>query len=437
MPCGRMFGLNGDRSVMYRPDPHVPEHFRSPLLVPFRVRSFRFQWPADLLTSWAFEMEVLILGWFILVETGSVLALTVFASLQFLGTLIAPIIGVYGDRLGRRTVLAVMRSMYLGLAATMMGLAFAGLLTAAHVFVIAFFAGLVRPSDLVMRNALIGDTMPAQHLMSAMGVSRTTMDSARIGGALIGAGLFSQFGIAMSYAVVAGFYAASLVLTFGVARGTARMSREADTTPGSPWSDLRRGLHHVWTTPIILAAMWLAFLVNLTIFPITHGILPYVAREVYMVDENGLGHLVASYAGGALVGSLVMSVFSGLRRPSRFMMVNIFLMFVVLFGFGQVETKLAGQAMLFLSGLLQSLAMIALVVTVLSVVGAAHRGLVMGVRMLAVYGLPLGLLGSGVLVDAIGYSGTVSLYSVVGLATSVAIAVRWRRAIWHGLRNES
>ena len=30
-----------------------------PTLAPFRIRSFRFQWPADLLTSWAFEMETL------------------------------------------------------------------------------------------------------------------------------------------------------------------------------------------------------------------------------------------------------------------------------------------------------------------------------------------------------------------------------------------
>ena len=41
-------------------------------LAPFRVRSFRFQWPGDLATSWAFEMETLILGWYVLVETGSV-----------------------------------------------------------------------------------------------------------------------------------------------------------------------------------------------------------------------------------------------------------------------------------------------------------------------------------------------------------------------------
>ena len=50
---------------------------RDSLLAPFRVRSFRFQWPADLATSWAFEMETLILGWYVLTETGSVLLLTI------------------------------------------------------------------------------------------------------------------------------------------------------------------------------------------------------------------------------------------------------------------------------------------------------------------------------------------------------------------------
>ena len=35
---------------------------RSLTFAPLRIRSFRFQWPADVFTSWAFEMETLILG---------------------------------------------------------------------------------------------------------------------------------------------------------------------------------------------------------------------------------------------------------------------------------------------------------------------------------------------------------------------------------------
>ncbi|HEU4643950.1 MAG TPA: hypothetical protein VFS80_00115, partial [Burkholderiales bacterium] len=63
-------------------------------LTPFRVRSFRFQWPADLATSWAFEMEALILGWYILVTTGSVQLLVVVGALAWLGSLFSPFFGV-------------------------------------------------------------------------------------------------------------------------------------------------------------------------------------------------------------------------------------------------------------------------------------------------------------------------------------------------------
>jgi hypothetical protein len=91
---------------------------RSLTFAPLRVRSFRFQWPADLLTSWALEMETLILGWYVMVGTGSVLLLTTFGSLQLLGTLAAPMFGVLSDRLGGRAMLCGMRADYALLVAS-------------------------------------------------------------------------------------------------------------------------------------------------------------------------------------------------------------------------------------------------------------------------------------------------------------------------------
>src|SRR5580765_2556558 len=89
-------------------------------LAPFATRSFRYQWPADLLTSWAFEMETIILGWYVLVETKSVVWLTVFGASQYLGTLIAPLYGVAGDRLGHKTLLLAMRCAYAVFASTLL-----------------------------------------------------------------------------------------------------------------------------------------------------------------------------------------------------------------------------------------------------------------------------------------------------------------------------
>ena len=79
------------------------------MFAPFAIRGFRFQWTADLMTSLATEMENVILGWYIVVHTGSVFLVTVFASLQYLGTLIAPGFGLAGDRIGHRNIIGLMR----------------------------------------------------------------------------------------------------------------------------------------------------------------------------------------------------------------------------------------------------------------------------------------------------------------------------------------
>ncbi len=400
---------------------------------PFQARSFRFQWPADLLTSWAFEMETLILGWYVLVETESVLLLTVFASLQFLGTLVSPMFGVLGDRVGRRVVLCSMRAAYACLATVLMTLGLSGALEPAHVFAVAFLAGLVRPSDLVLRYVLIGDTMPGSRLVSAMGFSRTTQDTARIAGALAGAGLFATLGIGVAYVFVVAFYAMSFALTLGVATGyVGHTGGRADAAPRqSRWRELGEGLAYVWNTPKVLALIWLAFLVNLTAYPFSMGLLPYVAKDIYGIDETGLGHLVAGIAGGALIGSIAMVLTGGRRHSTRWMLVNILIWYALLAVFARTETMAGGFVTLVLMGVAQSMAMISMASALLRAASDRFRARVMGVRMLAVYGLPIGLLSSGQAIERFGFAATVWIGVAVGAVFIALVAYRWRAAIWH------
>jgi predicted MFS family arabinose efflux permease len=400
----------------------------------FRVRSFRFQWSADLLTSWAFEMETIILGWYVMVHTGSVLLLTAFGSLQFLGTLVAPMFGVLGDRLGGRLMLCTMRAAYATLAALMLVLILAGLLSPVAVFAVATLAGIVRPNDLVMRNSLIGETIPPQHFMGALGLSRATMDSARVGGALAGAGLSTILGLASTYVVVMAFYLASLALTLGVARRRPMPDPTAPPRAGLPrssrWHELEAGVVHVLKTPELLAGMWLAFLVNLTAYPATSGLLPYVARSVYQVDATGLGWLVASFALGGLVASLTMVVTGGSRRPERSTLVHTAIWYVLLLGFGHARSMGVGVLTLLVAGFVQNVAMISMTATLLAAAGDGFRGRVMGVRTLAVYGMAPGLLASGFLIERIGYPLTITVSAGLGLLFTILIGARWRASLW-------
>lgn len=403
-------------------------------LAPFRVRSYRFQWPSDLFTSWAFEMETLILGWYVLVHTDSVLLLAVFGSLQFIGTLFSPMLGVVADKMPRRTVLCTMRGIFTAISSVLMLLALADLMNPVYVFALSALAGIVRPSDLVVRNALIADTIPAQFLTNAVGLSRATADSARIAGAIAGAGLFSLLGLGPAFVVVTAFYAISFLLSLGVYKG-----RPGEGLPGvvalaaaprSFWYDLKEGIAYVCKAPQILALMLLAFLINLTAFPVSHGLLPYVAREIYHLDSNGLAQLVAGFATGALIASIVMALTGGTRYSARTAFLQSLIWYVLLLLFSQIDIREAGIVVLVLIGMAQGFGMLAIFIALLTHSAPGFRARVMGVRSLAIYGLPIGLVAAGVLIEHIGYPATVLLYAGIGIFFTVAIAVVWRKAVW-------
>jgi MFS family permease len=406
---------------------------RTSALAPFHIRNYRFQWPSDLLTSWAFEVETLVLGWYIMVETGSVLLLTVLASLQYVGTLVAPVFGMIGDRIGHRDLLAMMRLAYTALSATIMTLALTGHLTPLNVMIVVAIMGLIRPSDLGVRGALLADIMPAAQLIGAISLARTTQDSARIIGALTGAGLFAILGISYVYVAIACLYFTAAVLMLCLtrpAKSHAAVDPHANLTPGSALlRDLKEGIVHAWSGPGMRAALCVAFLANLTAFPLTNGLLPYVAREIFHTDQTGLGYLSASFATGSLIGSITLSVASGVRI-ARLLIGATLAWYAMLLVFVEIRTMPVAMACLVLAGIAQSMSMISAAVILMRTASAHLRGRVMGVRMMVIYGLPIGLLAAGSLIDLVGFSATGTLYAATGFIAMTAIALHWRSDLW-------
>jgi MFS family permease len=411
----------------------LSEPARTSALAPFRIRNYRFQWPADLLTSWAFEVETLVLGWYIMVETGSVLLLTVLASLNYVGTLIAPVLGMIGDRIGHRDLLAAMRFAYTILSATIMTLALTEHLAPLYVMVIVAMMGLIRPSDLGVRGALLADIMPPEQLVGAISVARTTMDSARIAGALSGTGLFAALGIGPAYVAIACLYLTSAVLMLCVkppAKSHGMGNHTGDELAASSLlRDLKEGIVYAWSGPGMRAVLCVAFLANLTAFPLTNGLLPYVAREIFHTNQAGLGYLSASFAFGSLIGSITLSLTGGVRI-ARLLIGATLTWYAMLLVFVELKTMPVAILCLMLAGIAQSLSMISAAVILMRTAAERFRGRVMGVRMMVIYGLPLGLLAAGSLIDLIGYTATGTLYAASGLAVMLAIALHWRADLW-------
>tara|TARA_Y100001934_G_scaffold8969_1_gene12062 strand:- start:772 stop:1902 length:1131 start_codon:yes stop_codon:yes gene_type:complete len=370
-------------------------------------------------------METLILAWYILVETDSPFLLAVVGALRFGGTLLSPVAGVMADRAALRQVMVWLRVALSVLACAIIVADVSGVLGPVVVLIIAAASGLLRPAEHIIRNALIAETVPNNLLANAVGFSRTTSDSARIVGALVGAGLLAAIGIAWAYAVITLMYVGAIALTFGLPLRPPRASAQ-DT---APLRDLVVGFGYVYRDRPLRFTMFLALLANLTAFPLTHGLLPVVARDLYGLDEVGLASMVAAAATGSLVGSLLVAATLKTGSAARIMLVSMVLWHVLVCVFLQMPPSAAGWVILFFVGVSSSGAMSTMAVSLLHEASAEFRGRVMGVRMLAVYGLPIGLLVAGALIEEFGASTTLTWYGVVGILVSVWVALRWQQLI--------
>jgi hypothetical protein len=299
---------------------------------------------------------------------------------------------------------------------------------------IAAVMGLVRPSDIGMRAALVAETMPVDRMLGAMGIQRTTQDMSKVFGSLTGAGLVAWLGIGPAYTIVTCLYATSVLLTLkagGVQPAHAGGAGAPSAgTQGSPWRDLKEGIAYVWRMPHLLAGMCLAFLYNLTSFPLTNGLQPYVAKEVFGGDQTTLGYMVAGTAIGALLSSIALSRFGHSAPAARTMLCGAMAWYLALIVYAHTTNPLSGNLVLFVVGWMQSVSQVPLASTLLSTTDPKLRGRVMGIRMLAIYGNVPGLLIAGPMIARFGYSITATLYCLVGLTFVTWVAIHWRAHLW-------
>jgi hypothetical protein len=283
-----------------------------------------------------------------------------------------------------------------------------------------------------VRGALLADIMPTEQLVGAISLARTTQDSARIAGALTGAGLFAALGIGFVYVAIACLYLTAAILMLCLtlpAKSLGAADRRSDRPGSALLRELKEGIVHAWNGPGMRAALCVAFLANLTAFPLTNGLLPYVARDIFHTDQTGLGYLSASFAVGSLIGSITLSVAGGVRI-ARLLIGATLAWYTMLLVFVELRTMPVAMACLVLAGIAQSMSMISAAVILMRTASAHLRGRVMGVRMMVIYGLPIGLLAAGSLIDLIGYSATGTLYAAAGLISMMAIALHWRADLW-------
>ena len=373
------------------------------------------------------HMEFLVLAWFILQETDSPFLLGLYGALRYMGTLFSPFYGIVVDKYDRTRLLQISRTALTGFALLLLLLIPTGLLQVWHVFILVGVAGAARSFDGVVRQTLIPDVVPRAGISNAVALTQTARNVTQILGPIVAGLLLTQFAMGWSYIAIVGLYSiGTITATRLEARPRARLTPDAVSVV----TDMRRALAYVRKEEVVLGLLLLAFLVNLTALPLNNGMLPVYAKEVLDVGATKLGQLLGAYSAGATLGSIGIAFLPPMRRPGVVVAVANIGWHMAILSLASIVWFQSALVVLALAGLAQSLTLVSMSTLLLSIPGPEIRGRVMGLRSLAVYGLPLGLLASGALADLMGAPVTFAISGGMGIILGVAILL-WTRRLWH------
>ncbi len=358
-------------------------------------------------------LEVLAASLFTLDATGSELAVAAVAAARSLPLLfMGGLAGVLADALDRKYIIVGGMLLTAASSATIVVLAFAGVLAPWHLFVGSLVSGLVYGTEMSARRRMVGESVATPLVPRAVALDSLTSSASRVVGPLAGGAAYQWLGLP-------GAFLGSAVLSL-LAAWLATRVRHRQTTrklsAGAMFADLGEALAVVRVTPVLIGLLGVTVAQNLFGFAYSSLVAP-VGRDVFGVSAAMVGVLAAAEPAGATLGGMLLAAIG--QPPGR----PIWLLL------GGAATFLAMMAVIPFApwfwaccALLTAggfgIALYSNVQTTLALAEApmAMRSRVMGLVTSAVGTWPLGMLTAGWLADRIGPLWALGALGISGLA---------------------
>ncbi len=335
--------------------------------------------------------------------TGSAFWTTLALGLDVLPVLLAgPLGGVITDRFDRRKLLAIIYGYQAVLTALFATLALAGNLAAWHIFAYIFLMGTAMVVTDPARMSMIPNIVPKDTLVNAfalnsMGFSIARLVAPALGGLLI---VLAGPGAALVVQALLSVFAmiAALFLHVPSSKRPALRLRAV-------FSDLGEGVRYVLGDPLLVGLFAITAIPSTLVMPSIQGLLPVYAAEVFQVDAEGLGLLMAGVGAGSTVGTLVIASKGNIQSKNLVVLAS---MFVLTLATGAFSLNVFMPAV-YVNLMVISAAMMALYSVSSSIVYARvpdeFRGRVSGLFVLTWGMMPIGSLSIGFLAEHLGAPG--------------------------------
>jgi len=393
-------------------------------LNPFKVLrygDYKFVWPTEALSLWAMEMEIIVLAIFVLRDTNSPLLVGLIGAVKFAGTLFGPLYGLMVDRFNRKLLQVGVRVFGVALAITLTTLIITDKLELWHAYAIVTAGSMVRMLDLILIQTLTADAVPAHALHGAIGLSRSTLDGARVVGSIVGGTLLELLGLDWAYITITVLY---LMATITAIKIDSRPVK-TDSETASIWRGFKEGLHYIKESPLLPGLIFFSFLIEFTAFPLVNGLMAVIGSDLYNQNGTGIGLLAAIASAGALSGAALLGIKQSVINPGRIMILGSITWHALMLLLALTPPLWLFTVLLLLWGFSGGITFVAMVVALLRTAPAKTRGRVMGIRSLGIYGLSLGLLFGGWISQEAGPATMIGVLGGIGLSATLIAVIKW------------
>ncbi len=271
----------------------------------FRHRSFRLFFLGQGVSQFGTWLQLIATSWLIYRLTGSAfyLGLASFA-LQIPFLVLAPMAGVWVDRLPKRTVLRTTNSIALAQSLAMLALVATGLIQPWHLIAGNLVLGVVNAFDSPARQSFLIELVEGRaDLPNAIAFQSMLMNGARFVGPMIGGAVIALGGEVWGFALNSASYLAILA-----ALAVLRAPGRAPEVAREPWlSGLAAGFRWAYGFAPSRTALLLLAAVSLGTQPL-QALAPYFARDVFGGNSQTLGWLVGAGGLGAVSGMLYLAL---------------------------------------------------------------------------------------------------------------------------------
>ena len=274
-----------------------------------RHRNFRLFFFGQLVSLTGSWMQGLAQGWLVWRLTHSTVLLGLVSFAQLAPVLLLGFVGgVAADRFDRRRIVLATQVVALVQSATLAALTLSGRIEVWQVLALATLLGIVNAFDFPGRQSFLSEMVEREDLGNAIALNSTIFNGARIVGPSLAGAIVAHWGEGICFAV----NAVSYLAVIGSLLAMRFPGRAAPAPRGGAWEGFVEGLAYARGTPHVRALM--ALVAVTSVFGMSYlSFLPAFAGGVLGRGPEGLGLLMASVGGGAIVGALSLAWRRGIR----------------------------------------------------------------------------------------------------------------------------